>query len=176
LVNDIDAVCRRAGQLAEVGRYAEAERIVRTGLGQAPDNAELLTMLGFLLRLQQRYLDALAACHAAVSAAPDSGAAHAERAWILIDIHRVAEAITAATEAVRLDPHLADRHLTLAHAVAADDRVDQARESAREALRLTPRSAGGSPALRRSSPLPAWSPRSWTTRPRPGPPLAVPPR
>jgi tetratricopeptide (TPR) repeat protein len=140
-VNDIDAVCHRAEQLADVGRYAQAETIVRTALGQAPDNAELLTMLGYLLRLRERYLDALAACDAAVALAPDRGAAHAQRAWILLDIHRTAEAITAATEAVRIDPHLADRHLTLAEALSADNRVDQAREAAREALRLAPRSA-----------------------------------
>jgi uncharacterized protein HemY len=66
-VTDIEAACRRAEHLAEVGRYGEAERIVRTALGQAPDNARLLTMLGYLLRRQQRYLDALAACDAAVA-------------------------------------------------------------------------------------------------------------
>jgi hypothetical protein len=46
---------------------------VRTALGRAPDNAELLTMLGYLLRMQQRYLDALVACDAAVAVAPDWG-------------------------------------------------------------------------------------------------------
>ena len=140
-MNDIDAAWQRAEDLAEVGRYADAETIVRTTLGQAPDNAELLTMLGYLLRLQQRYLDALAACDAAVAVAPDRGDAHAQRAWILIGIHRTAEAVRAATEAVRLDPHQADRHLALAQALSDDDRLDDARETAREALRLVPRSA-----------------------------------
>jgi tetratricopeptide (TPR) repeat protein len=100
-------------------------------------------MLAYPLRmlLQQRYLDALAACDAAVASAPDRGPAHAQRAWTLIDIHRATDAITAASEAVRLGPHLADRLLTLAHALLEDDRVDDARETAREALRLTPRSA-----------------------------------
>jgi len=139
-VNEIDAAWRRAEDLAEVGRYVEAERIVRTALGQAPGNAELLTMLGYLLRMQERYLDALAACDAAVASAPDHGDAYTQRAWILHDIHRVAEAIVAATEAVRLGPHLAERHLALAQALSADDRVDEARETAREALRLAPRS------------------------------------
>jgi tetratricopeptide (TPR) repeat protein len=137
----IDAARRRAEHLADVGRFADAERIVRTALGQVPDNAELLTMLGYLLRMQGRHLDALTACDAAVASAPDRGDAHAQRAWILIDIHRPAEAITAATEAVRLGPHLADRHLTLAQALSQDNRVDEAREEAREALRLAPRSA-----------------------------------
>jgi tetratricopeptide (TPR) repeat protein len=82
-VNDIDAACQCAGHLADVGRYAAAEKLVRTALGQAPEDAELLTTLGYLLRMQERYLDALAACDAAVAVAPDWGAAHAQRAWIL---------------------------------------------------------------------------------------------
>jgi tetratricopeptide (TPR) repeat protein len=72
-VNDINAACQRAEHLAEVGRYGAAERIVRTALGQAPDNAQLLTMLGYLLRMQDRHLDALAACDAAVASAPEWG-------------------------------------------------------------------------------------------------------
>jgi Flp pilus assembly protein TadD len=140
-VNLVDAACRRAHLLADVGRYAEAERIVRTALGQAPDSAELLTLLGYLLRRQDRHLDALAACDAAVAAAPDHGDAHAQRAWTLIGIHRTAEAITAATEAVRLGPHAADRHLALAEALSQADRFDDAREAARAALRLAPGSA-----------------------------------
>jgi tetratricopeptide (TPR) repeat protein len=104
-------------------------------------NAQLLTILGYLLRMQGCHLDALAACDAAVSSAPDWGDAHVQRVWILIDIHRGAEAIAAASEAVRLGPHLAERHLALAQALSQDDRVDEARETAREALRLAPRSA-----------------------------------
>ena len=137
-MNLVDAARRRAHLLADVGRYAEAERIVHTALSQAPDSAELLTLLGYLLRRQDRHLDALAACDAAVAAAPDHGDAHAQRAWALIGIHRTAEAIPAATEAVRLGPHSADRYLALAEALSQADRFDDAREAAREALRLAP--------------------------------------
>jgi len=140
-VADAQAAHRRAHDLAEVGRYADAEQIVRTGLAQAPDDAELLTMLVYLLRVQERLLDALAAGDAAVAQAPDHGEAHTQRAWTLIVMYRATDAITAATEAVRLDPHLADRHLALAAALSMNEQYDQAREAAREALRLSPRSA-----------------------------------
>ncbi|MFF5292074.1 tetratricopeptide repeat protein [Paractinoplanes globisporus] len=140
-MNDIDADWQRAEDLAEVGRYAEAEQTVRGALGAAPDNAGLLTMLGYLLHRQDRFLDALAACDAAVACAPAHGDAHAQRAWVLIGIHRGADAVLAATEAVRLGRHLADRHHVLAEAFVDDDRLDQARAAAREALRLAPRSA-----------------------------------
>jgi cytochrome c-type biogenesis protein CcmH/NrfG len=139
-VNLVDAACRRAHLLADVGRYPEAERIVRSALGQAPDSADLLILLGYLLRRQERYLDALAACDAAVALAPDRGDAHAQRAWTLIGMHRTGEATSSATEAVRLDPHRADRHTVLARALSDDDRFDEARDAAREALRLAPRS------------------------------------
>lgn len=138
-MNDVDA-WRRAHDLAEVGRYSDAEQVVRAGLGRTPDDADLLIMLGYLLRQQQRYLDALAACDAAVALAPDDADAHAQRAWVLLDICRVAEAVAAATEAVRLDPHRADRYVVLAEALAEDNRLDEARDSVRHALGLPPQS------------------------------------
>lgn len=120
---------------------------MRIALSQTPADVELLSMLGYLLRVQQRYLDALTALDTAVAAAPGSGDAHAQRAWTVIDIHRVAEAIAAAIEAVRLDPHLADRHLVLAQAFAEGNRLGEARKTVRQALRLAPRSASALPTL-----------------------------
>jgi tetratricopeptide (TPR) repeat protein len=143
VVSDLDTVCRQAEDLAAVGRFGDAERIVRTALAEAPDDAELLTVLSYLLRRQERFLDALAASDAAAASAPDHAEAHAQRAWTLISIHRAAQAITAASEAVRLGPHVAASHLVLAEALLEDDRLDEARDSVREVLRLRPGSVAG---------------------------------
>lgn len=53
-MSDVDAACQRADDLAAVGRFGDAERVVRTALTEDPGNADLLTMLGYLLRRQER--------------------------------------------------------------------------------------------------------------------------
>lgn len=64
----------------ELPPLSGAETVVRAALGEFPDDADLLTMLGYVLRMQGRHVRALAACDAAVAAAPEYGTAHAQRA------------------------------------------------------------------------------------------------
>ena len=132
-----------ARRLAEVGRYDEAERMVRTGLAEAPGSGRLLALLAWVLRLRREYVAALAAADAAVTAEPDLAGAHAERAENLIALVRSADAVAAAEEAVRLDPLDPGGHLVLARALAAHRDLDRARAAATHGLSLAPGSVEG---------------------------------
>jgi len=130
----------RAHRLAEVGRYAEAERVVRDGLAREPASARLLSVLALVLRLRRDYPGALAAADSAITADPGLADGHAERAEILIALLRAPEAVAAAQEAVRLQPFRASGHLVLARAFSAARRRDEARAAAGHGLRLQPSS------------------------------------
>ncbi|MFI7540369.1 hypothetical protein [Actinoplanes sp. NPDC049599] len=138
-----DDAYRSAGHLAEIGRPAEAEARLRSALAAAPDDADLLTLLGFVLRQQRDYPAALAACEAARAADPSLADAHAERAESLIALIRAAEAVAAAGEAVRLAPQRPGGHLVLARALTTGRRFAEARAAARHGLALDPHSAEG---------------------------------
>lgn len=137
-----DAV-RRAHRLAEVGRYAEAEREVREGLAADPGNGPLLSVLACVLRLRREYAEALAAADAAIAADPGLADAHAERAEILIALLRAPEAVESAREAARLQPLRPAGHLVLARALSSAQRPEEARLAAAHGLTLDPASVEG---------------------------------
>lgn len=134
---------RQARYLAEAGRHADAEARLRAALAAEPADAELLTLLGFVLRQRREYVAALAACDAAAAARPGLAAAHAERAESLIALIRERDAIAAAGAAVRLEPQRPGGHLVLARALASDRRFGEARTAARHGLSLAPHSLEG---------------------------------
>jgi len=138
-----DDAYRQARHLAEIGRPAEAEARLRAALAAGPADADLLTLLGYVLRQQRDYVAALAACDAAVAAGPRLADAHAERAESLIALIRDGDAVVAAGEAVRLAPHEPAGHLVLARALAAGRSFADARAAARHGLALAPRSVEG---------------------------------
>jgi len=134
---------RQAWQLAEIGRHEEAATRLRGALATSPADADLLALLGYVLRQQREYVAALAACDAAVAAEPGLADAHAERAEILIALIRTDDAIAAAGEAARLRPLDPAGHLVLARALASGRRFEQARAAARHGLSLAPQSVEG---------------------------------
>ena len=133
----------RAHRLAEVGRYADAERVVRDGLALEPASGQLLSVLAWVLRLRRDYPAALAAADAAIAADPSLADAHAERAETLIGLLRASDAVESAREAARLAPLRPAGHLVLARALSAAHRRDQARTAAAHGLRLDPSSVEG---------------------------------
>jgi tetratricopeptide (TPR) repeat protein len=130
----------RAWRLAQVGRYAEAERLARAGLAGAPADGRLSTLLASVRRLRHDYGAALAAADAAVAAEPGLADAHAERAECLLALVRAPEAVAAAEQAVRLAPSRAAGHLVLARALVAARDTGRARAVAAHGLSLDPAS------------------------------------
>jgi tetratricopeptide (TPR) repeat protein len=133
----------RAQKLAEVGHYAEAERVAREGLAEAPGDGWLLTLLASVLRLRRDYAAALTTADAAIAAEPTLADAHLERAEDLIVLVRAREAVAAASEAVRLAPSMASAHFVLARALAAGRQFEQARAVAAHGRTLDPHSVEG---------------------------------
>jgi len=133
----------RAHQLAQVGRYEDAERAARDGLAAAPEDGRLLTLLASVLRLRRDYAAALATADRAVAVAPQLADAHAERAENLIVLLRATDAVAAAGEAARLAPLDASLHLVVARAYAAAREHDRARAAAAHGLALDPGSVEG---------------------------------
>jgi tetratricopeptide (TPR) repeat protein len=133
----------RAHRLAEVGRYAEAERAVREGLASEPGSGRLLTALAWVLRLRRDYPGALATADAAIAAGPACADAHAERAEILIALLRATDAVSSAREAARLEPLRPAGHLVLARALSSARRRAEARAAAAHGLALDPASVEG---------------------------------
>ncbi|MFI7601658.1 tetratricopeptide repeat protein [Actinoplanes sp. NPDC049681] len=131
---------RRARHLAELGRHADAEAELRAALAAEPGDADLLTLLGYVLRRHHDYEAALEACDAAIAADARLADAHAERAESLMALIRDADAIAAAGEAARLAPYEPAGHLVLARALASAGRHDEARTAARHGLSLAPQS------------------------------------
>jgi tetratricopeptide (TPR) repeat protein len=142
-VTQPDEAYHRAHRLAEVGRYAEAERVARTGLAAAPASARLLALLAWVLRMRRDYPGALGAADAAIGADPGFADGFAERAEVLMALVRAGDAVTSAREAVLLEPQRAAGHLVLARALAAAHRVDEARGAAAHGLALEPGSVEG---------------------------------
>ncbi|MEU7901642.1 tetratricopeptide repeat protein [Actinoplanes sp. NPDC049118] len=138
-----DDAHRRAWHLAEAGRHAEAEKVLRAALTAEPADARLLTMLGYVLRRQFDYVSALAACDAAIAALPGLADAHGERAETLLCLLRDRDAVASATEAVRLAPHNAASHLVLARTLAQERRFDEARAAADRGRALAPQFVDG---------------------------------
>lgn len=130
----------RAQRLAQVGRWAEAEREARHGLAVAPADGHLLTLLASIQRWRRDYAAALTTADAAVAAAPTHAGAHAERAENLIVLINAKGAVAAAGEAVRLEPYAAEHHLVLARALLAAHDNAGARAAAQRGLALEPRS------------------------------------
>jgi hypothetical protein len=129
-----------ARRLLEVGRYAEAERIVRDSLASSPQDAALLALLASILRAQRDYSAAFSAASAAVAADPSCVDGHLERAECLILLVRARSAVSAASAAVELEPSWPAGHLVLARALAATSSYSAARAAARRGLSLAPRS------------------------------------
>jgi tetratricopeptide (TPR) repeat protein len=142
-VTDADEAYDRAQRLADVGRYAEAERAARSGLAAAPGSGRLLALLAWVLRMRRDYVAALAAADAAIAAEPALADAHAERAEILIALLRAGDAVSSAREAARLAPLRPAGHLVLARALSATHRTEEARAAAVHGLALGPRSVEG---------------------------------
>jgi tetratricopeptide (TPR) repeat protein len=133
----------QAQRLAQVGRLADAERSVRTGLAAAPADGRLLTLLASVQRLRRDYAGALVTADAAVAAVPYFADAYAERAEILIALLRARDAVPVAEEAVRLDSLAPGGYYVLARALAAARDLDRARAVANHGLALDPRSVEG---------------------------------
>lgn len=146
-MTDPHAVVERAEHLRAVGRLDDAERTVRDGLAENPQDAGLLRGLAVLLLASagdrpDRHLEGLAAAEAACAADPDAEHPHRLRALHLSMLDRHAEALEAGYRAVTLAPD--DRYAATGYArvLQRAGRLPDAAQVARRVVELAPLEAG----------------------------------
>lgn len=130
----------RAGHLAELGRFHEAEVLIRSHLSEDPGSGAALLMLVEVLIDQDRHQEAVAAGERAVQADPEEEQAHRMLSIALAGVSRYNDAVASAREAVRLAPYLWQTHYTLGMALRLGrrPRTRDALACANEAVRLAP--------------------------------------
>jgi Flp pilus assembly protein TadD len=136
----------RAALLLQLGRVADAERVARGWLAQAPRDAHAHALLAVCLARQGQDRAAVAAAEEAVGLAPDEPEPYSALAEALasgsrrdpLPSARLDAAETAAREAVRLAPRDADLLAQLAAIRLALGRTDGAIEAADAALATEP--------------------------------------
>ncbi len=117
-----EAVCLMKEKSAKA---AQAETLLRRVLESAPDDVPAWHLLQHSLRLQWRFVEALAAADKGLALAQALSPAradyvaalHTARSLLLHDLGRPAAALIAAHEALQLEPDNGDFQLNLAHAL-----------------------------------------------------------
>ena len=132
----------RAAALFDMGRYAEAEALLREQIGQGSQDAVDLALLSMCLRMQGRVEEAVEAARAAVALGPDETRALTALARALLADGRDREALAAAREAVRLHPESVDAIAAQAE-TAMDVSVPEAEAAASVLQRVAPTSSMG---------------------------------
>ncbi|MET0191171.1 MAG: tetratricopeptide repeat protein [Pseudonocardia sediminis] len=144
---DPHSLVERAEHLRAVGRLDDAERTVREGLTEYPQDPGLLRGLAVLLLAADRdrpdrHEEGLAAAEAACAAEPDAEHPHRLRALHLSMLNRHGEALEAGYRAVTLAPD--DRYAATGYArvLQRAGRLADAAQVARRVVDLAPLEAG----------------------------------
>ena len=132
----------RAVTLFDLGRYAEAEALLREQIRQGSQDPVDFALLSSCLRLQGRIEDAVQAAGAAVALGPDEARALTALARALLAGGRDHEAVGAARQAVALHPESVDAIAALAE-TAMDVSVPEAEAAASVLQRVAPNSSLG---------------------------------
>lgn len=141
-VDPVDDALDRAAALADVGRHADAELVLRRALATDPDDAGLRAALVQVLLAIGRPQEALEHAERTVALAPEVGYGHALRSLALgADLRRRRDAVDAAREAVRLDPEEPFHHRVLAVACLRSRWWPEALDAAGRAVALDPEDA-----------------------------------
>ena len=133
----------RAGRdLYQLGRFAEAEVMLRAGILESPklgkEAAESELLLGACLGQMNRPQDAIMAFQVAALQEPESAAIHSDLATALDQVGRTDEAITEYRRSIALDPNFAAAHYNFGNALLKKGKVSEAHEEFEKALVINP--------------------------------------
>ena len=128
----------RALELIQSGRLLEAERHLRGSLADAPQDVDLLHLLGLLCHQSGRSDEAVELIGRAVAHAPEVAFLRANFAEVLRVCGRLDAALEHALAAVRLDPQQANFQFNLAMVLEALGRPESALQALQRALVLQP--------------------------------------
>jgi protein O-GlcNAc transferase len=130
-----------AQRLAQAGRLAEAEAILRQLIDRAPNHAELLNQTALLCRQQGKLTEAEELMRRAVSINPASPAYHNNLGAVLAELGHKAEALECFQRVTTLNPRDARAFFNLGGALAQLDRPDEAIAAYERAIEIDPRDA-----------------------------------
>jgi tetratricopeptide (TPR) repeat protein len=128
----------RAGLMIELGRFADAARLLAAVLADAPDSSRGWCLLSRAYLGSGEHAEAITAARRASVIDPDNEWPFRLMSTALISLNRGAEAVGAAAEARRLAPHSWRSHVCLAQAAAAAGQLGLAADAANAALAIAP--------------------------------------
>ena len=138
--------------LAKMGNYPRAERVLRAVVARAPDHAVARYFLGISLYMQAeaawksgnkgggepQFREAVTELRRAAALKPDKGLANLYAGMALKYLGNLPEAAAECRAAVRASPQFADAHLGLAEVLIAMDRTEEAVSYLEAAARVSP--------------------------------------
>ncbi len=128
----------RAMRLLHAGDAVAAAKMCRASLVAAPDNVDLLTLLGVALLDDRQARDAVEPLQQAVALAPRFARARENLGQALMAVGRLDEAVQQLQQAVQLDPQAEAVRMKLAHALALSGRGEEADTIYEQALISAP--------------------------------------
>jgi len=135
-LKNLDQALQRAITHHREGRLAEAEALYRRILASAPDNPQVVYLLGMLANQCGRSAEAVSLLRRAVSKQPDQADYHRGLGLALVAVGQLREAVGAYQEALRLRPQWFAAYLNLGHAYRQSGRLEDAMQAYKEALRI----------------------------------------
>jgi Flp pilus assembly protein TadD len=118
--------------------WKDSETLFRHAIAVTENNYEAHQYLGFVLKQQWRFDEAIPQFEEVLRLAPDSVAAHTCLGDSLVLTGHMDEGVKELETAIRLDPTYADAHCFLANALSMQQRDDEAIRQYEEAIRLIP--------------------------------------
>lgn len=128
----------RAGLMIELGRFADAARLLAAVLADAPDSSRAWCLLSRAHLGGGEPAEAITAARRASALDPANDWPFRLMSTALISLNRATEGMDAAAEARRLAPHSWRPHVCLAQAAAAAGQLDLAADAASAALAIAP--------------------------------------
>ena len=122
----------------QLSYWKDSETLFRHAIAVAENNYEAHQYLGFVLKQEGRFDEAIVQFNEVLKMAPDSVAAHTCLGDSLVLTGHMEEGVQELETAIRLDPTYADAHCFLANALSMQQRDDEAIRQYEEAIKLNP--------------------------------------
>jgi tetratricopeptide (TPR) repeat protein len=122
----------------QLSYWQNSETLFRHAIAITENNCEAHQHLGYVLKLQRRFDEAITQFKEALRLEPNRVVAHTYLGDSLVLSGRMDEGVRELETAIRLDPTYADAHYFLANALSMQQRDDEAIREYEEAIRLDP--------------------------------------
>ena len=133
-----DLLFQQALGFHEQGRLNEAENIYRQILETAPNNPDILNLLGLIAQQKGLHAQAVDYFYQAIRLAPGHAPFHFNLALSLENDNKPVEALQSYQDALRLNPELKEAYDNMGDIFSSLNQTDKAEEMYNQALRIDP--------------------------------------